>query len=483
MSARLSLAARLPRLAAEARTTLALALPLAATQLAQIAINTTDVVMVGWLGPDALAAVALGSGVNYVPMMFLIGVAIAVAPLVSQARGARRHFVREARRSVRQGLWAVGFLGLPCCVGMWFSEDLLLLAGQEPVASATAGAYVRAVMPGLILSGWYVVLRAFVSALERPRAALVVMVGAFFLNAFVNWLLIFGNLGAPKLGVVGAGVASSISNAACVLALLGFVLVDRRLRRFSILGRFWRPDWPRLWRLLVIGVPIGASLLLELGLFVGSTLLMGHYGTAALAAHQIAIQIAAVTFMVPLGVSQAATVRVGLAAGRGDSLGVGDAGLVAVVLGVGFMAMTGIVMVLVPGPLIAAFIGVADPTTDPAIAPMFAMAVVFLHYAALFQVADGMQVVGQGILRGLSDTRAPVVFSLVGFWVVGFVAASGLGSLYGPQGIWAGLVAGLFVVGGLCLIRFLRRDSLGLIARARGAAPDPEPLRTVSSAG
>ena len=468
-------ARRLPRLAIEARATLMLALPLAATQLAQIAINTTDVVMVGWLGAESLAAVALGSGVNFVPLMFLIGVAVAVSPLVSQARGARSHFLRDARRSVRQGLWAVALLGLPCCVALWQTEAILLAAGQEPGVSAEAGAYVRALVPGLIPAGWFVVLRAFVSAMERPRSALVVMVAAFLLNMVINWLLIFGNLGFPRLGVVGAGVASSISNVACFLALLGFILIDRRLKRFSILGRLWRPDGPRLWRLLVVGVPIGASLLLELGLFVGSTLLMGFYGTTALAAHQIALQIAAVTFMVPLGVGQAATVRVGLAAGRGDSTGVGDAGLVAVVLGVGFMAAMGLVMIAMPEPLIAAFIGVADPANDPAVASLYAMAVTFLFYAALFQVADGMQVVGQGILRGLSDTRAPVIFGFIGFWLVGFVAAAGLGRLYGPTGIWIGLVAGLFVVGGLCLARFLRRDRLGLVARATGPL-----LRTAS---
>lgn len=479
MPPRLAFSARLPRLATEARAMLVLALPLAATQLAQIAINTTDVVMVGWLGPDALAAVALGSGVNFVPLMFLIGVAVAVSPLVSQARGAHTHFLRDARRSVRQGLWAVALLGLPCSFALWHTEAILRAAGQEPAVSAEAAAYARALVPGLIPAGWFVVLRSFVSAMERPRSALVVMVGAFFLNVFVNWLLIFGNLGLPRLGVVGAGVASSISNVACFLALLGFILWDRRLKRFAILGRLWRPDWPRFWRLLVVGVPIGASLLLELGLFVGSTLLMGPYGTAALAAHQIAIQIAAVTFMVPLGVAQAATVRVGLAAGRGDHDGVGDAGLVAVALGVGFMVLTGIVMVSVPGPIIAAFLGVADPASNPEIAPVFAMAVLFLHYAALFQVADGMQVVGQGILRGLSDTRAPVIFGLVGFWLVGFGAAAGLGSLYGPTGIWTGLVAGLFVVGGLCLIRFLRRDSLGLVAKLAA----PQTVRTASSGG
>ncbi|MFM9858959.1 MATE family efflux transporter [Pseudoxanthobacter sp. M-2] len=472
-------ARRLPRLATEARATLMLALPLAATQLAQIAINTTDVVMVGWLGAEALAAVALGSGVNFVPLMFLIGVAVAVSPLVSQARGARSHFLRDARRSVRQGLWAVTLLGLPCCLALWQTEAILLVAGQEPAVSAEAAAYVRALVPGLIPAGWFVVLRSFVSAMERPRSALVVMVAAFFLNVLINWLLIFGNLGFPRLGVVGAGVASSISNVACFLALLGFILIDRRLKRFSILGRLWRPDGPRLWRLLVVGVPIGASLLLELGLFVGATLLMGAYGTTALAAHQIAIQIAAVTFMVPLGVGQAATVRVGLAAGRGDSVGVGDAGLVAVVIGVGFMAAMGLVMIAVPEPLIAAFIGVADPANDPSVAPLHAMAVTFLFYAALFQVADGMQVVGQGILRGLSDTRAPVIFGFIGFWLVGFVAAAGLGRLYGPTGIWIGLVAGLFVVGGLCLARFLRRDRLGLVARATRQEVSAE-LRTES---
>ena len=307
---------------AELRATVTLALPLIGTQLAQIATMTTDVVLLGRLGADALAAGALGANVVYVLITFTLGVLMAVSPMVAQAMGRKLHAVRDARRSVRQGLWVAVAVGVPCMIVIWHTEALLLLLGQDPANAALAAGYARAMMWGFLPGAGFMLLRFFVAALERPRPALVVMVLAVLLNGVLAWGLIFGRFGLPGLGVVGAGIATSIANTFSFVALLGFILVDRRLRRFHILGRLWRPDWRRFVELFRVGLPIGVILLIEVGLFSAAVQLMGLIGTAEIAAHQIALQCAAVAFMVPLGIGQAATVRIGLFAGAATPMGV-----------------------------------------------------------------------------------------------------------------------------------------------------------------
>ena len=305
----------------EARALWALSVPIVLTNLGQVAIQTTDVVMIGWLGPEALAASVLGVNVNFVLLLFAIGVVIATAPMMAQDLGHKRHAVREPRRTVRQGFWVALAIGLPSWLLLWHIAAILHLLRQDPALIAAAEPFVRAAMWGLVPALWFVVLRNFIAALERPRAGMVVTFLAIAFNALAGYGLIFGAFGLPALGLRGAGIAAALTNVLMFLGLLAYVQTDRQFRRYQILGRFWRPDWVRFREIFRLGLPIGVTLVMEVGLFAGAGFLMGWVGTAELAAHQIALQCAAVTFMVPLGLSQAATVRVGLAVGAGDRAG------------------------------------------------------------------------------------------------------------------------------------------------------------------
>jgi len=448
----------------ELRATIALALPLIGTQLAQISTMTVDVVLLGRLSAEALAAGALGANIVYVLITFTLGVLMAVSPMIAQARGRKLHSVREVRRSVRQGFWAVVAVGVPCMVVIWHTEQILLALGQHPANAAAAAGYARAMLWGFLPAAGFMLLRFFVAALGRPNAGLVVMLLAVVLNAVLAWGLIFGRFGLPALGVVGAGLATSVANGFSFAVLLGFVLVDRRLRRFYILGRLWRTDWHRLGELFRVGLPIGCILLLEVGLFSAAVQLMGLLGTAEIAAHQIALQCAAIAFMVPLGIGQAATVRVGLAAGARDAAAVKRAGWVALGLGVAFMSTTALLMWIVPQALVGLFLDLERPENTPVVI----LAVAFLGLAALFQVFDGVQTIALGALRGLKDTRVPAMLAAAGYWLVGFPTSALLAfrAGMGGVGVWWGLALGLAVVAVLALVRFMRRERLGLLPRA-----------------
>lgn len=447
---------------AELRATVALALPLIGMQLAQISTMTTDVVLLGRHSAEALAAGALGANVVYVLITFTLGIVMAVSPMIAQAVGRKRHAVRDVRRSVRQGFWAAVAVGVPCMIVIWHTESILLAFGQEPANAASAADYARAMLLGFLPAVGFMLLRFFVSALERPRAALVVMVLSVLLNALLAWALIFGRFGLPPLGVVGAGIATSIANTFSFVALLAFVLIDHRFRRFYILGRLWRPDWRRFAEIFRIGLPIGLILVLEVGLFAGAVQLMGLLGTAEIAAHQIALQCASVAFMVPLGIGQAATVRVGLAAGARDAAGVTRAGWTALALGVSFMSCTALLMWTMPHVLVGLFV-----QDVPENARVIELAVAFLAIAALFQVVDGVQAIAIGALRGLKDTRMPAIFAAIGYWLVGFPVGIVLAFHAGWSGIgvWWGLAIGLAVVAALELTRFARREMLNLVPR------------------
>ena len=452
----------------EARALMALSGPIVLTNLGQVAIQTTDVVMIGWLGPEALAAASLGVGAIFVLLIFCIGIVHATAPMIAHDLGARRHAVREPRRTVRQGFWAALIAGAPACLLLWHVAPVLRAAGQDPALVAAAEPYVRAVVLGFVPALWFFGLRHFVSALERPRAAMVVMFAGIALNALADYALIFGAFGLPALGLLGAGLATSCTNLFLCAALLGHVLVDRRFRRYHLLGRLWRPDWRRLREVFRIGLPIGVTLVLEVGLFVGAVYLMGLIGTAEIAAHQIAIQVASVSFMVPLGLGQAATVRVGLPMGRRDSEGVLRAGVSALAIGTAFMAAVAAVMVTAPRTIVAVLFDVGDPAN----ADVVGLAVAFLAVAALFQVFDGGQVIAAGALRGLKDTRWPMVIAAAGYWAVGLGTglALGFGAGMGGVGIWLGLAAGLAATAVPLVVRFVL---LQRRLRSEGVRPVP----------
>ncbi|MHB2167711.1 MATE family efflux transporter [Alsobacter sp. R-9] len=454
---------------AEARATLVLAWPMILTNLAQTGMTATDVLMMGRLGPQAVAAGALGANLYFAVLIFGIGVMSATSAMIAAERGRNRYAVREVRRTVRQGLWASVMVSLPSWVVLWNGEAIMLLLGQEPALAAMAGAYLRTLMLSMLPFLAYLVLRSFVAALERPRWALVACVIALVFNAGANWVLMFGHLGAPALGLVGSGIATALSSLLMFGLLAAVVMRDRRFRRYRLFGRFWRPDWARLAQFWRLGLPIGATLFFEVSIFNAAVFLMGLIGSTALAAHAIAIQIASLTFMVPMGFGQAVTVRVGLAYGARDREAVGLAGWTAFALGTGFMALMALVMVTTPRPLIGAFLDLDLPSN----AAVIELAVVFLAVAAVFQVADGAQVLGAGMLRGLHDTRVPMMYALAGYWGIGLPMAALLGFLtpLGGTGIWMGLAAGLAVVAVLMTWRWMRRDDLGLMPADASPVP------------
>lgn len=450
---------------AEARATGVLAWPLILTNLAQTLMTAIDVVMMGWLGPDALAAGALGSNLYFATMIFGLGLTTATAPMIARELGRKSHSVRDVRRTVRQGLWAAVAIVVPIWLLLWHTEEILLLMGQNPDLSMQAGVYMRALQWSVLPFYFFLVLRSFVSAMQRPLWALVIGAGGVAVNAAAAWCLIFGKLGFPALGLVGAGVATTLADILMFASLAVIAYTDRKFRRYHLLGRFWRSDWPRFRELWRLGLPIGATLVFEVTVFNASSFLMGLIGTSSIAAHAIALQIATLSFMVPLGLSQAATVRVGRAYGARDAHGIQRAGWTAFAMSAGFMLLSALAMLLFPRTLIGVFLDLDSPGN----APVIALAVSFLMIAALFQLADGSQAVTAGMLRGLHDTRLPMIYAAFGYWAIGLVLSVVLAFVVKLEGIgiWLGLAAGLIVVAVLLMVRWLRRAKLGLLAPGR----------------
>ncbi|MET0746495.1 MAG: MATE family efflux transporter [Microvirga sp.] len=446
---------------AELLATLALSWPLVLTNLAQHGLMASDVILIGRIGPEALAAAALGTNIYFAFLIFGIGLVGAVSPLIAEELGRRRHSVREVRRTVRQGFWASVTVTVPIWIVLWNGEALLRLMGQDPGLSRDAGAYIRTLQWSVLPFLFYLVLRSFLAALERPGWALVVSLAGIPVNVGAAFVLIFGHFGVPAFGLVGAGYATFASTIFMCLCLVAIISRERRLRRYHLFGRFWRPDWPRFRALWRIGLPIGLTLAFEVTVFNVTALLMGRLGVYELAAHNVTLQIAALCFMVPLGIGQAVTVRVGRAFGAGDPEGVTRAGWIAYALGVGFMALTALMMLVVPGALVGVFLDLNDPRN----APVISLAMTFLVLAAIFQLADGAQAVGAGVLRGLQDTRVPMIIAAVGYWGIGLPLGIALafGTSLRGIGIWIGLATGLAVVAALMSLRWIQRDRLGLV--------------------
>ncbi len=451
----------------EVRATLALAWPLILTNLLQIALTTTDVIMMGRLGPDALAAGVLGANFFFAFVIFGIGLVSAVAPMVARERGLRSYAVRDVRRTVRQGLWSAVAIAIPVWTILWFAKPILLALGQEPDIAAAAARYLSTLQWAYLPFLGYITMRNFIAAVERPLWGLWAGGIGFVANALGAWCLIFGELGFPRLELLGAGIATTLSSTAMFGVLALVATFDRRFRRYHIFGRFWRPDWRRFRQLWALGLPIAVTLVFEVSIFNAAVILMGLIGKTALAAHSIAIQIASVAFMVPLGFGQAVTVRVGRAYGAGDRAAITRAGWTAFAMGVGFMAVTASLMLFAPHLLIAAFLD----TDAPANLPVVELAVTFLAIAAVFQLVDGAQAVGSGMLRGLHDTRVPMFLAGLGYWGIGFPLGVVLGFplKLGGAGVWIGLASGLAVVAVLMTTRWVMRERLGLIGPAKTA--------------
>ena len=296
-------------LAIELAETLKLGVPIALTQLGQIAMMTTDLAMIGRLGAEAVAAASLAHTVLFVSFTAGMGLVSAVAPLAAQAFGARDpHLIR---RSLRVGLWAALLMSLPLMALRFWAEQILLALGQAPATAHHAQEYLAGLVWTILPALWFMAIRGFMSAINRPEPVLWITLAAIPANALLVYLLLFGAFGLPPLGLFGAGLGTSIVNLGMFLAVVWFATYRRPFRKYHVFGHFWRIDWRLMWRLIVIGAPISISFLLEYGLFGAAGLLMGLISTTALAAHQIALQVAAILFMVPFGISMAATVRVG----------------------------------------------------------------------------------------------------------------------------------------------------------------------------
>ncbi|MBE0532740.1 MAG: MATE family efflux transporter [Rhodospirillales bacterium] len=434
----------------EARAMAALAWPLSLTFFAETAIAAIDLAFIGRLGAESLAGASLGVTAHIVFYLLAVGIVVATAPLAAQAMGARQP--RQVRRVVRQGLWIAALLGVPSAFILMGTEPVLLALGQPTDASRLAQDY-------LDFFGWtlpwgigLVVLRNFAAVLGRPRLGLWIFAAGIPLNALLDYGLIFGRLGMPRLELAGAGLASVVAQAAMFAAMLAVVLTTKPLARYRILGNFWRPDWVVFARIFRLGLPIAGIMAMEFGLIVVSQVMIGWIGSTSLAAHQIALTLASLTFKVPLGIAQAATVRVGRAAGRRDADGVGRAGWTALAMGVAFMTLASLVMWTWPEAMAAVFLDLSLPGNDE----VARLAALLVLVAAVFQVADGAQTIGAGVLRGLNDTAVPLVFGVVGYVAIGIPAAWLLGfpGGLGAVGVWMGMAIGLIAVAFCHVIRF-----------------------------
>ena len=426
--------------------------PLIASQVAQFLIHMTDTIMLGWYDVTALAAVTLGSTMYFVTFIVGAGFAFAVTPMVAAAAEAGDEV--QVRRVTRMGLWLSIAYGLIFTLPFMWSEQILLAIGQDAVVAAMAHDY-------LVIAAWQMVpalmamtLKSYLAALEYTAIILWATLGTALMNVVVNYALIFGNFGAPEMGIQGAAIASLFVTFATVVILVLYGL--RKLPQYKLLQNVWKPDGEILRRVFQLGWPIGLTSLAEGGLFTASAIMMGWIGPLDLAAHGIAIQLASLTFMVHLGFSQAATIRAGRALGRGDEANLRRGAKMAIGMSTVFAFATMAVFLLIPEPLIALFI---DPS-EPEKATLLRIGISLLAMAGLFQVVDAVQVLALGLLRGVQDTAVPMVIATISYWVVGlpisYLLAFTLGM--GGVGIWLGLVVGLSVAAVLMMWRFWRRS-------------------------
>lgn len=442
----------------EMRETLRLAVPLATANMLQMAVYAIDVIFVARLGQSELAASSLSIALFGLMMWCFSALTGAVAPLIAAELGRGRHAVREVRRSVRMALWLTVVCSL---IGMAIAsngEAILLATGQDAHIADRAGSFLNVLMWAIgpmIASN---VLRTFASALGRPVVATAITALSIAVNALGNWVFVFGNLGMPALGLEGSALSSVLTAVVALAAYVVAIRMDRRLARYRVFGRWWRPEWARLRQIVWIGMPIAATVLAEGGLFSSAAFLMGLIDPVQLAAHTVALQVAAFAFQVPFGVGQATTIRVGWFFGAGDRAGMARAGWTGMAAGLSIVMLAAAAMLAVPEAILSIYIDVAAPAN----AALVAYAVQFLAIAAAFQLFDGTQAVAAGALRGLQDTKVPMAMAIFGYWLPGFGTAAllGLGTSLQGLGVWIGLATGLVIVSALLLWRWSQRDRL-----------------------
>lgn len=430
---------------------LRLGLPLVGSHLAQVAIGATDTLMLGWYGVGALAAGSLAASVFNLLMIVGSGFAFAVMPLVAGA--ATRGDDDQLYGVTRMGLYLSAAFALLVLPLMYWSGTLLF-KGQDPGVASGAQGYLRIACWAMFPALFAMVLKSYLSALERTRVILAVTIMAALFNGLANWLLIFGNLGFPEWGLGGAAAASVIAHCATLGGLLVYSRVSRAGSGPAFFSGFWKPDWTKCLQVFSLGWPIGITLLAEAGLFAASAIMVGLLGETVLAAHGIAIQLASITFMVHLGLSQVATVRAGQAVSLDDAVSLRRGAVVVAACSAGFAALAISAFVFAPEFLIGLFLS-EDDVRSPTIVPI---AISLLTAAALFQLADGAQVIALGLLRGLQDTRVPMIMAAIFYWCFGAPAGYLLGfsAGLGGQGVWFGLVIGLALAALGLSLRFAR---------------------------
>ena len=440
---------------------LKLAAPLAAANLLQMGVHAVDVIFVARLGPIPLAAASLSVAIVGLLIWSLTGLVSASAPLIAAALGRKRHAVRDIRRTMRMGIWMAVIAGVAGFALSWVAPQLMRVTGQPTEVVALAEGFVHILMWSLIPAQIAALLRVFVSALGRATIATAITACAVGLSALLNWLFVFGHAGFPAMGLYGSALASTLTTFLMMCAYIVVVLTSRRFRRYYLFGRLWRFDGQRFRELLMIGAPIGLTILAEAGLFSGAAFLMGRIGEIQLAAHTVALQIGALAFQIPFGIAQAATIRVGMAYGAGDREWIARAGWTAMGVCMASMVVTASIILFFPKLLLSIYIDVDDPAN----AMMVGFALQYLLVCAAFQLFDGVQAAGQGVLRGLQDTRIPMIIAISGYWIVGYGCAwwFGFHTPMAGQGVWIGLMAGLVVVSILLVARWLMRDRLGLV--------------------
>jgi len=421
--------------------------PMVITNLSYLGMRFTDTVFAGRLSPEDLAGVSVGGDLWVPVILFIMGILLAVSPTVSHAYGADR--LVDIGATVRQALWLALLASLPGWMLLAHGDVLMRAIGVQPDVIPLAAGYLDAIAWGLPAIAMFYVLRFASEAVSRTRPLLLVASVGLLLNVFADWVLMYGKFGFPALGAIGTGYASAIVQWAMFLVLLVYVYRANAFRAFRIFEKFEWPQWAPNRELIRLGFPIAVAIFMEGTLFSGVGLMMATLGTTVVAGHQIAVNWAALMFMVPMGIAGGITVRVGQSLGRGNPEQARFSGVTGIFLCVGIMVLSALTMILFRDHIVALY------TRNPEVT---AMALSLLWVAAAFQLFDGLQVAASGVLRGYKDTRVPMIMTLVAYWFVGFPVAwiGGIVLGFGPIVIWLGLIAGLLVAGVLLMFRLFQ---------------------------
>jgi MATE family multidrug resistance protein len=452
----------------ETRATVAVAGPLAAANLAQMAMGFTNTVIVGSLGSAALAAAGLGASLYFTVALVCSGILTAVAPLAAHEIGAGDN--RGAGRVAGAGLVLAAWLAVPLVAALLVADRLLIALGYEPALATEIGRFLGAIAwsaPGFL---GFAVLRSFLVAVSHSRTVMIALILCIPMNAALNWILVFGHLGAPPLGIAGSGCATAVIQWLMFTGLGCYALAAPSLAQYPM-----RPSlrgWDEIGRILRLGLPIGGILGLEIGVFATTGILMGLLGADALGAHQLVMNCISVIFMVPLGIAQAATVRVAVTLGAGAPAAARRAGFVAIALGVAYMAIMAVVLVAAPRTIARIYVDI-DASANRGLVEI---ALQLLAIAALFQIFDGVQAIAVGALRGYRDTAIPLLLAVIGYWGVGFAGGWLLAfpAGYGAIGLWTGLAVGLAAVALMLTLRLHVCAGGAVLHKSLGVVPAGE---------